>query len=51
MSGDPTGFWNKVKDERTVMRLKVKTPKENVPNDKVDRTNQERIDFLFMALS
>ena len=35
MSNSPTDFWNLEKEKRTVMRLKVRTPKEPPKNDKV----------------
>ena len=35
MSNSPTDFWNLEKEKRTVMRLKVRTPKEPLKNDKV----------------
>lgn len=35
MSDSPTNFWNLEKEKRTVMRLKVRTPKEPPKNDKV----------------
>ena len=35
MSDSPTDFWNSEKEKRTVMRLKVRTPKEPQKNDKV----------------
>lgn len=38
MSNSPTDFWNLEKEKRTVMRLKVRTPKEPKKNDKVSVT-------------
>lgn len=35
MSNSPTDFWNLEKEKRTVMRLKVRTPKEPKKNDKI----------------
>jgi hypothetical protein len=35
LSASPTAFWDRHKDSRTVMRLKVRTPKEPKKRDKV----------------
>ena len=35
MSNSPTDFWNLEREKRTVMRLKVRTPKDAQINDKV----------------
>ena len=35
MSNSPTDFWNLEREKRTVMRLKVRTPKDAQMNDKV----------------
>ena len=35
LSDSPTDFWNSEKEKRTVMRLKVRTPKEPQKNDKI----------------
>ena len=49
LTSDPTAAWEQLRQTQEVMRFKVKTPKDPVPNDKVKKAvNKEDDDGFLM---